>query len=46
MREVGIYAWPGAHDRLALSSKSVNAMIANANLQRFLEPVNLQKSTE
>jgi len=34
-----------AHDRLALSPKSANAMIANANLQRFLEPVNLQKST-
>jgi len=46
MREVGIYARPGAHARLARSPKSVNAKIANANLQRFLEPVNLQKSTE
>jgi len=46
MREVGSYARPGAHDRLALSPKSVNAMIANANLWQFLEPANLQKSTE
>ncbi len=46
MREVGSYARPGAHDRLSLSPKSVNTMIANAYLRQFLEPANLQKSTE
>jgi len=46
MREVRHYTRLGAHDRLSLSPKSVNAMIANAYLRQFLEPANLQKSTE